>query len=1595
MKTFNTKFSFLLLIFLFFTSLSAFELSNDTFDNSTNGYTGTGVSATSGWLLITRDNTASKTYDFGVSYANLTVTFNIKYRTSGGWEDSGGSQDSFDISVNGSQIQSYSVLDGTYIRSFTANTDANGRILLTLNPDTTDNNEQIELDYLQITASILKAEYRFDECSYKSFTNEVIDSVGTSHGQSYNGVSTDSNSTICSSASFDGNDDYISMGNSFNNIFGRSNNRFTITGWIMPKGFDPATSSHGTANTIFAKASQTRNDNLEIGVNSDGSLHVYIDAITDFTGNIGSGITQDNWHFIAVIYDGATLTTFIDGVKSTNTTPTGRLANARRTPFTIGTTLNNGTSFNGLIDEVKIFSIALSDSAIATIYANEKAKNEYLGTSRTCTACIPSFCKLNSLTEGFHIVDPDGGDDSNSYEIYCDINSPRAPRELIALPLKNNYNNFVFEDDSPSANYYKQADKSRRKEAANSFNFLQISISGSTVKVVPNSLAEGSSNNQGHFSNINLIGTPFSIDWTNTSLSNCDPNKLRIGAWNQAVKINTLDYTNGRCKVEQMQLKLLDTYKYLTYPAIKGTTNGSTTGDYNTEILEETCREIFQKVPDAPLYLPTLGGASNGYFWIDPDKGGRVKGDTITTKFRPFVAYCKYQEIIKQAWTFVMALDAKVTNSKDDIKTMTQVRANPNVYHDTCSQLGLLFFVPNTKDTFQRTKAYLFENKSEWINYTGTIREKYKIYTNKPSKEYYITPEGYNEVWPYGPFGLYFPQNGNHAADGKHTSWQNNMQGRCMNSGTSSGASTCTDYTKNAVPLDDWTMGIMGWRTTLQDMIANNPSDPTLSAISNGDQWWIADVGAGNYLTKSSTVEYSVTAPGIGGGGASVKRDVYYEPNGNYKQDAWLNFISDSNGNVYHNDDNNAFYSYYDYLCMSWDNYLGVSRYGATDGPFTVIKHLSSLTVNKNTNYPINAPTDLNITTKIFKEKEDFDILLLSKDRTLIVNDQNINAGVFLVKVEDDGLKRETTDLHYYGYIGNISSWNQDPKTEYFDLKQNKRGVIKLTDALSSVNNVHKVVSFQFKYCALAASDWTKCWDVSGIGINRKATCGAKYDSKGKPKGQCRVADSNEFSIRPKNFSLSSVDGVPSGGKLIVKAQDTNISYLANDFNDNPASDYNTSFNDLDTSITLILGNKNCSTVDLRDINKSAYAFADGMDSHTYTLSDVGEYKFTIKENRDKEFAIVDKNDTLDIDRFISPNTVNLLIKPHHFKITTPPSKINHNSATGFTYLSNDLEKMGASLIFTAEAQNQDNNITKNYSKECYASDVNISIAYTLSRGNSNISSPTGDIIFKDFNTTTTTPLMIKKPLSDLNITLLIPPTEAFTSDHNGSGNFGIKFNFERKNNEARNPFIISINDLNVSDQTTVLKIGTDGSHIIKDVNATMFYGRAQGPKRAITKICYAKPCFTKSQPDANNPRLIYQVYSDNSAFVPAFDNKGTGDTRWFANSWHREGNNDGIIGAISQKGASSVSNNDTPKRSTDVFNFEYYLKYSGTTYPYTATMENNATNWLIYDELNENATHNKFEVEFRKDGAWNGKAENSTTTKTKAKGITNRRTMW
>ncbi len=213
----------------------------------------------------------------------------------------------------------------------------------------------------------MEAQWHLDDCTWNGTSGEVTDSGDSGlDGTAQGGAITVGSGKHCRAGYFDGTDDVVNMGDVLNGTLGSSGSAFTVAAWIYPFSLSTPQSNHNTQNCFIAKASDTKNDNLEIGVTSTGKVHVYLDTqgkntYTDF-GPAGAVVT-DTWTFVAVTYDSGTLTVTINADRYENTSTWsggGNLSDATGSPFTIGGTLHSDIFFQGKIDEVMVFSRALS-----------------------------------------------------------------------------------------------------------------------------------------------------------------------------------------------------------------------------------------------------------------------------------------------------------------------------------------------------------------------------------------------------------------------------------------------------------------------------------------------------------------------------------------------------------------------------------------------------------------------------------------------------------------------------------------------------------------------------------------------------------------------------------------------------------------------------------------------------------------------------------------------------------------------------------------------------------------------------------------------------------------------------------------------------------------------------------------------------------------------------------------------------------------------------------------------------------------------------------------------------------------------------------
>jgi hypothetical protein len=160
--------------------------------------------------------------------------------------------------------------------------------------------------------------------------------------------------------SLDGDGDYVDCGN--NQAFDITNS-ITVTAWVnittVPTIWTSIVNKGETAWRLSTYRDQRR---FHFAINP-GATGPYIN------GNIE--VAAGEWHHVCGTYDGANIRLYVDGVED----PNSPMANSRgittngEPVYIGGNSEKPGRYWNGLIDDVRIYSYALSEAEVKELYA--------------------------------------------------------------------------------------------------------------------------------------------------------------------------------------------------------------------------------------------------------------------------------------------------------------------------------------------------------------------------------------------------------------------------------------------------------------------------------------------------------------------------------------------------------------------------------------------------------------------------------------------------------------------------------------------------------------------------------------------------------------------------------------------------------------------------------------------------------------------------------------------------------------------------------------------------------------------------------------------------------------------------------------------------------------------------------------------------------------------------------------------------------------------------------------------------------------------------------------------------------------------------
>jgi len=153
---------------------------------------------------------------------------------------------------------------------------------------------------------------------------------------------------------FDGVDDYVDCGTGASLDI---QDAITLSCWIKVAAF--------TKNWEAILAKGDNSYRMSRSATTGNSVHFGCNGPTGGNLNATAIMTDDNWHHVACVYDGVNKLIYIDGREDARVASTGQI-NVSTNPLWIGN--NSGSTarqLGGLVDDVRIYSRALSDAEVA------------------------------------------------------------------------------------------------------------------------------------------------------------------------------------------------------------------------------------------------------------------------------------------------------------------------------------------------------------------------------------------------------------------------------------------------------------------------------------------------------------------------------------------------------------------------------------------------------------------------------------------------------------------------------------------------------------------------------------------------------------------------------------------------------------------------------------------------------------------------------------------------------------------------------------------------------------------------------------------------------------------------------------------------------------------------------------------------------------------------------------------------------------------------------------------------------------------------------------------------------------------------------
>ena len=201
------------------------------------------------------------------------------------------------------------------------------------------------------------------------FDGNAIDSSGKSNDGFVHGGAQFVDGKFGKALSFDGIDDYVDCGDDASL---RPSDGITVEAWVNYGQFFEDSAGHAAicegyyyGDTGFMLYQATGSPYNRV------SYYVIATDVGNPIGQSSTLLSTGNWYYLAMVYNGSSVTLYVNGVYDSSVATTGPIswAGTIRNLYIGSTYTTSGAKFTGIIDEVRICNRALTDTEIAYNYS--------------------------------------------------------------------------------------------------------------------------------------------------------------------------------------------------------------------------------------------------------------------------------------------------------------------------------------------------------------------------------------------------------------------------------------------------------------------------------------------------------------------------------------------------------------------------------------------------------------------------------------------------------------------------------------------------------------------------------------------------------------------------------------------------------------------------------------------------------------------------------------------------------------------------------------------------------------------------------------------------------------------------------------------------------------------------------------------------------------------------------------------------------------------------------------------------------------------------------------------------------------------------